>query len=99
MGDSRAYIIGEQIKQITRDHSMVQEMLDKGLITEQESLNHPKKNILTRALGIESDVVPDFFEAELDGTTLVLFSDGLTDSLSDEEIKGIVMSTASLAGC
>ena len=88
VGDSRAYIVkNNSIEQITNDHSMVQEMLEKGTITEEEADKHPQKNVITRALGIDSDVVVDykFYEVLRDDLCL-LCSDGLTNLVKDEEI-------------
>ncbi len=95
-GDSRAYLIGEEIKRITRDHSLVKELLDKNLITEEEAFNHPQKNIVTKILGIKSEVKPDFYETELDDNILLLCTDGLTDSLRDEDVREIVVNSKDL---
>ena len=73
IGDSRLYIVGgtEQIRQITRDHSLVQEMVRMGEITAEEARNHPDKNIITRALGAEKTVDVDFFDMRLEpGSTI-----------------------------
>ena len=91
-GDSRAYIIGEAIMQITRDHSLVQEMVEKGDISGDEALRNPQKNIVTRVLGTVQEANPDFFEVKLEGKTLLLCSDGLTNTLSNAEIQKLVNS-------
>ena len=96
VGDSRAYLIGEEIKRITRDHSLVQELLDKKLITEEEAFKHPQKNIVTKILGIEGEVKPDFCDIELDDV-LLLCTDGLTGSLRDEDIREIVVNSKDLS--
>lgn len=87
-GDSRAYYIsGDSIKQITKDHSLVQEMLDKGQITKEEFENHPNKNIITRALGVGENIDIDFDTVELsDGDMIVLCTDGLSGMVKDEKI-------------
>ena len=92
VGDSRAYLIsGGQITQITRDHSFVEEMVGKGAITREQARNHPRKNIITRALGVEKAVVCDTFTPELKRNDLLLLcSDGLSNTLSDAEILEIV---------
>jgi serine/threonine protein phosphatase PrpC len=90
VGDSRAYLVGDKIIGITKDHSYVQELVDRGIITQEEASVHPRKNIVTRIIGME-DVVPDIFEIELGKNTLLLCSDGLTDSLRDEEIRDIII--------
>lgn len=89
VGDSRAYIIkDQQIKQITRDHSYVQYLVEQGLIDEDEARNHPRKNEITRALGagedVEVDIFIDYYEK---GDYLLLCSDGLTNMISDEDIR------------
>ena len=90
VGDSRAYLIsrrGESIRQITRDHSLVEELVEYGAITKEQALTHPQRNVITRALGSESAVESDFFEFELqNGDVLLLCSDGLSNTLSDEEM-------------
>lgn len=80
-GDSRAYLIsGPVIRQLTTDHSMVQEMVDKGDITEQQAKQHPQKNIITRALGVESSIRIDYCEQNLQPNDLLLIcTDGLTN--------------------
>lgn len=87
VGDSRAYVIGNTIRQITRDHSYVEELRQMGRITDEEARNHPGRNQITRAVGTEDTVRVDYFEAVLDkGEILLLSSDGLTTMLSDDEI-------------
>ncbi len=90
VGDSRAYLAGNKIIRITRDHSYVQELVDRGIITQEEATVHPQKNIVTRIIGMEG-VEPDFFEIELGENTLLLCSDGLTDALSVEEMRDIII--------
>ncbi len=92
VGDSRAYLIGNGIRRVTKDHSYVQELVDKGVITQEEAAVHPEKNIVTKIIGMEG-VEPDFFDIELDEDTLLLCSDGLTDGLIDEEIKQVVINS------
>lgn len=88
VGDSRAYrITRNQITQITKDHSLVQEMLDKGELTPEEAVGHPRKNVITRALGVNEIVPMDVFAPKLvKGDMLMLCSDGLTNMLTDQEI-------------
>lgn len=94
VGDSRLYIIrGRKIYQLTHDHSFVQTLVDQGLITETEAENHPRKNEITRALGIGEAVVPDIPEKGLmlyKNDKLVLCSDGLTNMVSDRDIFEVV---------
>ena len=100
VGDSRAYhLSGSQIRQITRDHSVVQELLERGLITTEESRHHPQRSSLTRALGIEPEVRVDIYDIELlPGDIVLLCSDGLSDSLKDEEISEVISSSVNLDG-
>jgi Serine/threonine protein phosphatase len=95
VGDSRAYIINSSgINQITKDHSIVQEMLTKGEITKEEAENHPQRNIITKALGIQKGIFPDYQRLEIDNASKVLFcTDGLTNELSETEIYEIFKST------
>ena len=91
VGDSRAYLItrrGESIQQITHDHSLVEELLEFGVITPEQALTHPQRNVITRALGSDPTVQPDYFEFELqNGDVLLLCSDGLSNVLEDEELR------------
>ena len=90
VGDSRAYLIGhrgESIRQITRDHSLVEELVEYGAITKEQAKRHPQRNVITRALGSEANVEPDFYEINLaPGDMLILCSDGLSNIVSDEEM-------------
>lgn len=92
VGDSRAYqFYGETLELITEDHSFANELRIQGQISEEEALIHNKKNTLTRSLGVETDVPVDFFEcdpSEID--YLLLCSDGLSNMVNEEEIKGIL---------
>lgn len=96
VGDSRLYLIGNEMKQITVDHSYVEEMVRKGEIQRKDARIHPKKNVITRAVGVEDEVEPDFYEIELtaEDAFLLLCTDGLTNMVEDEEIRHIVMSHA-----
>lgn len=92
VGDSRLYIMNKQeIRQITRDHSLVEEMVRMGGIDRETARNHPDKNIITRAVGVKESVEVDFFDVELEPEDIVLMcSDGLTNMLEDEEIRMIL---------
>ncbi len=95
VGDSRVYKINSDgIVQITKDHSLAQEMLDSGQITKEEFENYPKKNIITRALGIDNKVEIDFDFTEIaEDEVLLLCSDGLSGLLSDDELLEIYKNT------
>lgn len=92
VGDSRLYIINKRdIKQITRDHSLVEEMVRMGGLKREMARNHPDKNIITRAIGAQEDVEVDFFELTLEKDDVILMcSDGLTNMIEDEEIRMIM---------
>lgn len=80
VGDSRGYIINHELRQITKDHSMVMRMYERGDITREELKNHPERNIITRAVGVEEDVEPDYFENEISpGAHVLLCTDGLSN--------------------
>ena len=94
VGDSRLYVVDKQIRQITRDHSLVQEMVRLGEITVEEARNHPDKNIITRALGAEKTVDVDFFDMRLEpGSTLLMCSDGLSNMDEDSQLQEIITDT------
>jgi len=99
VGDSRAYLIsGGEIRQITKDHSFVEEMVGRGTITREEARNHPRKNIITRALGAEETVLCDVFEPEIKKKDILLLcSDGLSNTLRDEEILEIATKNRNLS--
>lgn len=91
VGDSRLYVIGDTMRQITRDHSLVEEMISMGEINKKEARNHVKKNIITRAIGVNSKVMADFFEVELSEREAVLLcSDGLTNMIEEADIFHII---------
>jgi protein phosphatase len=95
IGDSRLYVISNEIIQITEDHSLVQAMVKTGELDKDEAKSHPNKNIITRALGTNETAQPDFFEVELDeGDIVLLCSDGLTNMLNDETIEKIIRENA-----
>ena len=99
VGDSRLYVIGEEITQITKDHSLVEEMVRMGGLDRSAARNHPDKNIITRAIGAMDTVDIDFFTVELKPEEKVLMcSDGLTNMLEDEEIRMIVQGAGSIEG-
>ena len=91
VGDSRLYLIGDKIKQLSKDHSLVEEMVRLGGINEEEARHHPDKNIITRAIGVKEDVEADFYEFSLKkGDIILMCSDGLSNMIEDEEIFAIV---------
>lgn len=88
VGDSRAYRIGAQgISRVTKDHSLVEDLLEKGDLTFEEARSHPRKNLITRALGTDAQVNCDLYNLEMEpGEYLLLCSDGLTNVVEDQEI-------------
>lgn len=88
IGDSRGYILKDgQLIKITKDHSLVQELLDNGTITNEEAKSHPNKNVITRALGTNPVVMADYYNLDIRGVSKILLcSDGLTNEVSEEDI-------------
>ncbi len=92
VGDSRAYLhTSGMLHQLTRDHSMVQEMVEAGKLTSEQAKNHPEKNVITRALGVDPKVEPSFSEWDFEpGDTLLLCTDGLTNMVQPKRINEIM---------
>ena len=92
VGDSRLYVANrKEIRQITKDHSWVAEMVRRGGLGKEEARNHPDKNIITRAIGADDTVKVDFFTVQLkEGDLILMCTDGLTNMLEDEEIRMIL---------
>lgn len=91
IGDSRLYVAGDTMRQITRDHSLVEEMVSMGEIDKKEARYHAKKNIITRAVGVTGRVMADFFEVELsEKEAILLCSDGLTNMIEEADIFHII---------
>jgi PPM family protein phosphatase len=92
VGDSRAYLVrDEQMEQLTEDHSLVNELLKSGRLSEEEAQIHPQRSVITRAVGTDPDVDVDGFTIEAeDGDVFLICSDGLTDMVEDEEILEVV---------
>ena len=95
-GDSRAYILsGGEFFQITRDHSIVQSMIEEGKLTVEEARVHPRKNVITRALGVDESVEPEFNVYDLnEGDMILLCTDGLTNFVDSEDIVNILKSSS-----
>ncbi len=102
-GDSRIYLVrAGRIRQLTRDHSRAQRMLDDGLITEEEAVNHPDRNWLDRALGLRSGLAPDIRTEPIrlrEDDTFILCTDGLTNLVRDEEIFRVVQDVPAEQAC
>ncbi len=93
IGDSRVYRIRQNVmRQITKDHSYVQELVKQGAITEDEAKNHPQKNALLKVLGCEKSIKPDIItKGFVKGDTILVCSDGLTNMVDDQYIFEIIM--------
>jgi protein phosphatase len=92
VGDSRAYLVrGDQMEQLTEDHSLVNELLKSGKLSSQEAQIHPQRSVITRAVGTDPDVDVDAFTIEAEeGDVFLVCSDGLSDMVEDEEILELV---------
>lgn len=101
VGDSRCYVIKEnQLCQVTKDHSLVQELVDSGSITREEALVHPNKNIITRSLGTSPKVDVDIYVLDLREIYKVLLcTDGLSNSLTDSELFKIMVNNTNTSAC
>lgn len=97
VGDSRLYVVNDAISQITRDHSLVEEMVRIGSLDREAARNHPDKNIITRAVGATEYVNVDFFEVGLKpGDIVLMCTDGLTNMMEDSAIHEILLKKTSL---
>ena len=95
VGDSRVYLLRQgQLKQITRDHSLVAEMVENGELTQEEAFNHPQKNIITKCLGTEETVESDTYRTGEVPEKLLLCSDGLSNALTEQFIFDVIQDTA-----
>ena len=101
VGDSRAYhITPKKIVQISKDHSMVQLLLEQGQITKDQAKAHPQKNLITRALGVGAKLDLDYIECPVDqGDSLLICTDGLTNSIPDKEIFEIASENLPKTAC
>jgi protein phosphatase len=91
IGDSRLYVIGDDIHQITRDHSYVEEMVSRGEIDKASARTHEKKNVITRAVGVDAGTYADYFQVKYKkGDKILMCSDGLSNMIKDEDLKIIV---------
>lgn len=102
VGDSSCYIIDRKrnLSKVTRDHSLVQQLLDNGTITEEEARTHPNKNIITRALGTNELVEVDLFDVDLTNIIkCILCTDGLTNDVTYSEMYDIIMENDNVSSC
>jgi serine/threonine protein phosphatase PrpC len=98
VGDSRAYLLREgELRQLTRDHSLVEELRRRGRLTSEEAEEHPQRSIITRALGPDADVEPDIHSHQArSGDVFLICSDGLTSMVREEEVRRILVESESL---
>lgn len=98
VGDSRAYVVRQgQMKSVTEDHTYVNELLKSGVITEEEAERHPKKNMITRAIGGDAVIEPDFFRVDFEsGDILLLCTDGLYSEVPDDTTANILTEAESM---
>lgn len=91
IGDSRLYLIDDNIRQLSKDHSLVEEMVRLGGIKAEDARNHPDKNIITRAMGVKEDAEADFYEFHIKrGDVILMCTDGLSNMVEDEDMFGLV---------
>jgi protein phosphatase len=91
LGDSRIYRYSDGLHRVSTDHSVVQELVDSGRISEREALVHPERHIVTRALGSPDPLEPDFFEVPIaDAPRVLLCSDGVTDLVPDDDLERLL---------
>lgn len=91
IGDSRLYLIDSKIKQLSKDHSLVEEMVRLGGIKAEEAKNHPDKNIITRAIGVKKEVEADYYEFRLKrGDLILMCTDGLSNMVEDEDMFALI---------
>ena len=97
VGDSRLYKFDDKLNQITQDHSYVSELVQMGVITQEQAKTHPNKNVITKAVGTEQIVTPDTFIQKINPKDVFLLcSDGLTNMVSEEDISQIILSDQNL---
>lgn len=101
VGDSRAYLLHQgELQQLTRDHSLMMDLIEAGQITPEEARVHPNRSVITRAIGSDPNMKPDIYELNISsGDRLLLCSDGLSTMLEDDEIQTIMRHTASPQQC
>jgi serine/threonine protein phosphatase PrpC len=91
IGDSRLYLVNDKLQQVTKDHSLVEEMVDMGELDKNSARVHVNKNIITKALGVDEELEADYFKVKISDKDIVLLcSDGLTNMVEDTEIYDIV---------
>ncbi len=91
IGDSSGYVIkNKKLHKVTKDHSLINVLIEAGELTEEEAVNYPKKNVLMKALGASETIEPDEFDVETSVDGIFLASDGLTNMLNDKQIEAVL---------
>ena len=91
VGDSRIYLYDRHcLKQVTKDHTLVNELIERGAISIEEGKNHRQKNVLMQAIGVDMDIVPEMKKVSLKGRNILICSDGLYNNLTDQDILQIL---------
>jgi serine/threonine protein phosphatase PrpC len=100
-GDSRVYLVNDgEMRQVTRDHTEAQELIESGMLTAEEAKTWPRRNVITRAVGVMDELEFDLVRGEVAaGDRFVLCSDGLTNHVSDDEIRDTVLRTTPQTAC
>jgi serine/threonine protein phosphatase PrpC len=100
-GDSRVYLVRNgTIAQVSRDHTEAQDLVERGVLSKREAANWPRRHVITRAIGVDDEVVMEFSQGDaLAGDTFVLCTDGLTSHVSDEEIRMAVLDAPPRKAC
>ena len=92
IGDSTGYVVkNKKLHRVTKPHTLVNLLVDAGNLTEEEAKDHPKKNVLMKALGAAEKAEPDIFDVDNESEEVLLCSDGLTSMLSDEQIEKVLL--------
>ena len=91
VGDSRLYLVNHEIRQLTKDHTVVMRMYENGEITKEQLKNHPQRNYITKAVGVAENVTPDYLEAELgENSAILLCTDGLSNYCDESDMFNII---------
>lgn len=97
VGDSSGFVVKKNILyKVTRDHTLVNLLVESGELTKEEAVNHPRKNVLMRALGANNPIDVDIFDVDINSDAILLCSDGLTNMLTKEQIQKVLNSDLSL---
>ena len=97
VGDSSGFVMKKKVLyKVTKDHTLVNLLVESGELTKEEAVNHPRKNVLMRALGANNPIDVDIFDVDINSDAILLCSDGLTNMLTKEQIEKVLNSDLSL---